>query len=256
MMCSTATRSERRWRDWNAGLDYPSPQPLGPAFRRSPSDATFSSEAVWRDLKPEEFLILSWLGGGMMPNFAWLTPRMTIEKAGPWNERLSLNDDGEFFCRVVLTSSGVLFCNDARGYYRGSAATLSARRDGDALASAFEVIELSSARLMERSNSASAAKAGAACYQRFMFEAYPDVPHLVAAPGSGYCNLAAGIASACSRSISQVMKRGCFCVIAIGWTGWMPCAASAMIGLGKRICGALRVDLDLVRPANCQGSGL
>src|SRR5262249_33099886 len=69
-------------------------------FRLSPNEAAFVAEPVWGDLGPEEFLIASWLGGGMMPNFAWLTPRDVIKKAGPWNERLSLNDDGEFFCRV------------------------------------------------------------------------------------------------------------------------------------------------------------
>src|SRR5205807_7008133 len=90
-------------------------------FQDTPSEAVFSPEQVWNDLTPQEFLISSWLGGGMMPNFAWLTPRAVIEEAGPWNEQLSLNDDGEFFCRVVLASSGIRFCNDARGYYRSLA---------------------------------------------------------------------------------------------------------------------------------------
>src|SRR5262249_38014831 len=80
-------------------------------FRHSPGEASFLAEPVWNDLAPEEFLISSWLGGGMMPSFAWLAPRAVIERAGPWNEQLSLNDDGEFFCRVVLAASRILFCN-------------------------------------------------------------------------------------------------------------------------------------------------
>lgn len=149
-------------------------------FRHSPSEATFSPEPVWRDFSPPEFLIASWLGGGMMPNFAWLAPRVVIDKAGPWNESLSLNDDGEFFCRVALASTGILFCHDARGYYRtADTPTLSRRRDRTALASAFEAIELSCRALLRHCASPSAAKACATHYQRFLFHAYPDAPDLV-----------------------------------------------------------------------------
>jgi Glycosyl transferase family 2 len=151
-------------------------------FQHSPDEAKFSTEPIWRDLRPEEFLISSWLGGGMMPIFAWLTPRAAIEKAGPWNERLSLGDDGEFFCRVVLASSGVVFCKEARGYYRTVAdQTISKRRDRKALASSFETVELSCARLQERCSLALTAKACATQYQRFIYDAYPAVPDLVEA---------------------------------------------------------------------------
>jgi hypothetical protein len=151
-------------------------------FRSDPDEATFVVEPVWRDFSPPDFLISSWLGGGMMPNFAWLAPRAVIEKAGPWNEQLTLNDDGEFFCRVVLASAGVLFCEDARGYYRSSAGpTVSRRRDTDALASAFEAIALSCGHLLKRCDSPSAASACATHFQRFVFDAYPDMPDLVEA---------------------------------------------------------------------------
>jgi hypothetical protein len=151
-------------------------------FRHNPHEAVFSAEPVWADLEPEEFLISSWRGGGMMPNFAWLAPRAVIDQAGPWNERLSLNDDGEFFCRVALASSGIVFCGDARGYYRSAAGpTLSRRRDQEALASAFEAIALSCDRLLQRDDTAVVRMACATHYQRFVFEAYPEVPELVAA---------------------------------------------------------------------------
>jgi hypothetical protein len=150
-------------------------------FAHDPSEVVFTPEAVWRDFAPEEFLIASWLGGGMMPNFAWLTPRAVIERAGPWNETLSVNDDGEFFCRVVLASSGIVFCADARGYYRSAGAlTLSKRRDCRALASAFAAIDLSCQQLLQRCNSAAAKKACATHYQRFAYDAYPQAAKLVA----------------------------------------------------------------------------
>ncbi|MEA2989893.1 MAG: hypothetical protein QOG83_2604 [Alphaproteobacteria bacterium] len=149
-------------------------------FRHNPGEARFSAEPVWTDLAPQEFLISSWLGGGMMPNFAWLAPRAVIERAGRWNERLSVNDDGEFFCRVVLAASRILFCNEARGYYRRpAAATLSRQRDRKAFASSYESIELSCRALMQHCDQATAAKACASHYQRFVYEAFPDAPDLV-----------------------------------------------------------------------------
>lgn len=149
-------------------------------FRYLPSDAVFTPEPVWRNFAPEEFLIASWLGDGMMPNFAWLTPRALVEQAGPWDETLSLNDDGEYFSRVLLAASGIIFCGDARGYYRSSSQpTLSGRRDREALASAYAAVDLSCQHLLARYNSAAAAKACATQYQRFAYSAYPQAPDLV-----------------------------------------------------------------------------
>ncbi len=56
----------------------------------------------------------------MMQTACWLTPRTLIEKAGPWAEDLPLNpnDDGEFFCRVLVNSAGVKFCKTSLVYYR------------------------------------------------------------------------------------------------------------------------------------------
>ncbi|MBI2716584.1 MAG: glycosyltransferase family 2 protein [Rhizobiales bacterium] len=150
-------------------------------FRHNSSEAAFVPEPVWRNFEPHEFLISSWLGGGMMPSFAWLTPRALIERAGHWNERLSLNDDGEFFSRVVLAASSVIFCGDAQGYYRTTDhPSISKRCDHDALASGFIAIDLSCRHLLQHCTSPAAAKACATQYQRFAYDAYPYAPDLVA----------------------------------------------------------------------------
>ena len=181
-------------------------------FARDPSDAVFTPEAVWRDFAPEEFLIASWLGGGMMPNFAWLTPRAVIERAGPWNETLSVYDDGEFFCRVVLASSGIVFCADARGYYRSAGAlTLSKRRDSEALASAFTAVDLSCRHLLQRCNSAAALKACATHYQRFAYDAYPQAAELVAQAEKRAVELGGSDLRAGGGPAFQMLARG------LGW---------------------------------------
>ena len=68
--------------------------------------------------QPYKWLLDSWQGKGMAQPGIWLTPRSVIEKAGKWNESISLNDDGEFFCRVLLQSSKIIFCPEAKVYYR------------------------------------------------------------------------------------------------------------------------------------------
>jgi glycosyltransferase involved in cell wall biosynthesis len=181
-------------------------------FQASPHEAVFAAEPVWADLAPEEFLISSWHGGGMMPSFAWLTPRAVIDRAGPWNERLSLNDDGEFFCRVVLASSGIVFCGDARGYYRsGAGATLSRRRDKEGMTSAFDAIALSCDRLLQHHDTAAARAACATHYQRFVFDAYPEVPELVAAAERRIAEFGGSELRVCGGRLFSFISR---------WFGW------------------------------------
>lgn len=56
--------------------------------------------------------------GGMVALHSWLIPRSLIDKAGLWNEELSLDDDGEFMCRVVLAAKGIKYAPKAINYYR------------------------------------------------------------------------------------------------------------------------------------------
>jgi glycosyltransferase involved in cell wall biosynthesis len=192
-------------------------------FRHSPDDATLAPEPVWCDLAPEEFLIRSWLGGGMMPNFAWLTPRALIERAGPWDEALSQNDDGEFFTRVALAASNIAFCGGARGYYRsGHDATISGRRNREALASAFAAIELSCTYLLARDTSERARQACATHYQRFVYDAYPDALDLVAAAERRAVELGGSALRPGGGRAFQLLARG------LGWK------------FGKRCQGAWR----------------
>jgi glycosyltransferase involved in cell wall biosynthesis len=66
---------------------------------------------------PIECLIDSWNGGEMTAQHCWLTPRNTLLKAGKWNEMLDANQDGEFFCRVLLNAKYIKFASTIV-YYR------------------------------------------------------------------------------------------------------------------------------------------
>ena len=143
-------------------------------FCARPGESAPKVEPVWCDLSPQEYLISSWLGGGMMPLFGWLTPHQQIIRAGVWDETLSTNDDGEYFTRVVLQSAGIVFCSEAAGFYRsGNPSSLSRRVDRRSAESDFKAIHKSCNYLLAANSSALARRASAAAYQRFAYRYYP-----------------------------------------------------------------------------------
>jgi glycosyltransferase involved in cell wall biosynthesis len=149
-------------------------------FEKIISEKEIVPEAVWCDIDPQGFLIRSWTGGGMMPSFAWLTPRRIIEEAGPWDESLTLDDDGEFFTRVILKSSRILFCSGAIGYYRSTPLpSLSKAASRQALLSGFCSVDRSASHLLCVRDDAETRRACAYNYQRFAYAADPRYWDLV-----------------------------------------------------------------------------
>src|ERR1043165_2198590 len=80
--------------------------------------AAFTSHALWNDLTPAEWLLRRWEQNLYMQPATWLASRELTVAAGPWDTRLSLDDDGEYFTRVVLASDGIKFIPGGRVYYR------------------------------------------------------------------------------------------------------------------------------------------
>ncbi len=148
-------------------------------FETSPAETRFVDEEVFRDFAPADWLLLHVEECRMMHPAAWLCPRTVIDAAGPWDESLSLNDDGEYFARAVLVSSGMAFTADADAatYYRsGLGGSLSRRRSAAALASLYRSIEKISALLSAREDSPRTRAALATYWQRLAYELYPDDP--------------------------------------------------------------------------------
>lgn len=56
--------------------------------------------------------------GGMITIHSWLCPKYILDSIGPWNENLSMDDDGEYFCRVIFKAKGVCYASGALNYYR------------------------------------------------------------------------------------------------------------------------------------------
>jgi len=79
--------------------------------------------------KPQEFLLKLYGADGkhhnMVAQHAWLVPKHIIEKAGLWNENLVKDQDGEFFCRVVMASKGICYSENVFCYYRKNSQNVS-----------------------------------------------------------------------------------------------------------------------------------
>jgi GT2 family glycosyltransferase len=87
-------------------------------FMHRPSRARFTSTELWCDLSPAEFLLRKIGKKLFMQTATWLVSRELSEAAGPWDTRMVSDDDGEYFCRVLLASDGIRFVREARVYYR------------------------------------------------------------------------------------------------------------------------------------------
>lgn len=87
-------------------------------FNYRTSRAQFVASSLWQDLSPVEWLLRKMGENLHMQTATWLTSRELAAAAGPWDTRLISDDDGEYFCRVLLASQGTRFVPESRVFYR------------------------------------------------------------------------------------------------------------------------------------------
>lgn len=148
-------------------------------FTTDPARAAFVNDSAFRNFAPLDYLLAHTGQAEMMHPAAWLVPRTVADRAGPWDESLSLNDDGEYFARVVLASSGIVFSNTGASLYRSSLpGSLSRQRSPRALASVYRSVSLIARHLLRAETSPRVQRALADYWQRLVYDLYPDVPDL------------------------------------------------------------------------------
>jgi glycosyltransferase involved in cell wall biosynthesis len=87
-------------------------------FTHDPTAARFQPTALSADLPAADWLCAK-LGQNLHQQTAtWLTPRGLAERAGAWDARLAVDDDGEYFARVLITAGATRFVPESRVYYR------------------------------------------------------------------------------------------------------------------------------------------
>lgn len=140
------------------------------------SDFKLAPEKIWKDLPGMDWLVNSLIdsGSNMTQPGIFLIPRNILEKAGLWNENLSLFDDFEFMARVICNSRYVLFCKDAILMYRsGLGNNLSAKKSGNHMKSAFDSLKLGIEKILEVKNDSRSRLACANAYQRWAYQFHP-----------------------------------------------------------------------------------
>lgn len=119
-----------------------------------------------------------WLKEEMFANSVWLTPRKLIERAGLWNENLLVNQDGEFFFRVLLHAKKIFFSHKAHVYYRtGANNVVSKSFTEEKLASRLMSYKLYE-KILEIDSTQRTKQALSKNYMDFIYRNYPKNMHL------------------------------------------------------------------------------
>ena len=149
-------------------------------FKTNTKEAVISPQKVWNIQNPIDWCLQSWMGEGMMIPGCWLMPKALIEKAGLWDENLSLHDDGEFMCRVLLASKGNVFVENTVVYYRQQDNSLSRDHTSKKAAeSALLVYKSYQQQILKFQDSKFARRVLARNFSRFIYEYYPAHAQLI-----------------------------------------------------------------------------
>ena len=65
-----------------------------------------------------DLLLDLWTNSEMFETACYMLSRKLAVKAGPWMPGLAKNQDGEYFARVLLNASQVIYCPEGQVYYR------------------------------------------------------------------------------------------------------------------------------------------
>jgi GT2 family glycosyltransferase len=144
--------------------------------------ARFVATSLWQDLSPVEWLLRKMGENLHMQTGTWLTSRELAEAAGPWDTRLISDDDGEYYCRVLLASEGTRFVPEAKVFYRITSSNRwsyigSSDKKKDAMLLSIE-LHIQSLRSLEESE-----RVREACLvylQTKCIDFYPERPDIVA----------------------------------------------------------------------------
>lgn len=122
--------------------------------------------ALWNQLK-------------MVGVSCYLVKRNIIELVGPWIESLKKNQDGEFFCRVLLNSRRIKFNPKAKFYYRrGLVNSISADNNPEKVKSILESLEMNMANALAIDQSFRARQALSMLFSDFIYAYYGKFPIL------------------------------------------------------------------------------
>jgi len=76
-------------------------------------------ELYYKNFTPEQyFKILLNQFGKYITTGAWLVPVNILTSTHGWDGNSGINDDGEYFMRIILLSKGIIYCKEGVFYFR------------------------------------------------------------------------------------------------------------------------------------------
>ena len=144
--------------------------------------AKFYPTSLWCDLSPVEWLLRKMQENLHMQTATWLVSRELTDATGPWDNRLFVDDDGEYFCRAIVASDGSRFIPEAKVLYRVTPSSRLSyigwsdkKKDAQVLSMKLHVKYIRSLEDSDRVRTACTAY-----IQNWLLNFYPERPDLVA----------------------------------------------------------------------------
>jgi glycosyltransferase involved in cell wall biosynthesis len=143
--------------------------------------AEFTPTSLWCDLAPTDWLLRKLRDNVFMQTGVWLVSRELSEVAGEWDTRLLGDDDGEYFCRVILASNNIRFVPEAKMFYRraGNASLSYIGTSNRKLEAQFLSMQLHISYLRSLEDSPRVRAACLIFLQDWLIQFYPERPDLV-----------------------------------------------------------------------------
>ncbi|WP_439490600.1 glycosyltransferase family A protein [Algoriphagus sp.] len=127
-----------------------------------------------------DLLLRFWNHQEMMQPAAYLTHRSLIEKAGPWDESLTINQDGEFFARVLMHADQVLFESKGKVFYRTPGeSNVSQQKSEEAMYSLLQSYRCYEREVLKFEDSERVRIGLKKVYQKFIYDVFPLYLHLI-----------------------------------------------------------------------------
>ncbi|WP_178990249.1 glycosyltransferase [Winogradskyella schleiferi] len=130
--------------------------------------------------KPQDFLLKLYGADGqnhnMVAQHAWLSPKSVIDSAGLWDENLIKDQDGEFFCRVIMASQGICYAQNVLCYYRKhrQKSNISGGKSKNHLLSQFNALNSKADQLQLARDTEAYKNAMALQYKLIAIDAFPE----------------------------------------------------------------------------------
>lgn len=154
----------------------------GRFYELDASDFKIQNENLNEPMKLKEWVLNYWMTNSQMtiPGRI-LIPRSIIDRAGGWNEELTLNDDLEFYTRLFSYADRIIINPYSLLKYRSGINGLSQQKKAiDKQLAQYKSIYLATERVLQLyPNDKEIELACANIYQAYIYECYPLLPELI-----------------------------------------------------------------------------